>query len=130
MNLNGDEEVKTVLGGLFSLFVIIILVFYGSLKFSQMVTRAQPQVNDTILPSHLENSETLNLNEINFKFAFTINNFQTGVTKDDPHYVKWIARLWIKKDGVESERILKHHVCTENELKEFQPVSKKSDGEF
>ena len=44
--------------------------------------------------------------------------------KDNKEYVKWVFRLFTKKDGVESFRELKMHKCTDEDYDQFYPVEK------
>ena len=46
--------------------------------------------------------------------------------KTDPRYVKTLARIWSKTDGVQNQKILDYHVCTSEDWKEFYPVAEKS----
>ena len=49
----------------------------------------------------------LKLNEANFRFAISASRFD-GEAKNDPRYVKWIARVYDKIDGydVRYEKVL------------------------
>ena len=51
----------------------------------------------------------VNLNEIGFRVAFTLENYLTNEVVNDPRYIKWIARMYKKVDGVYSEEILPFH---------------------
>ena len=62
--------------------------------------------------------------ENDFKIAFAIQGFQTKDLKDDPRYVKWIFRIYGKKDEVEYEEILPYHKCTESDYAQFYPINK------
>lgn len=44
--------------------------------------------------------------------------------KDSKEYVKWLFRLWTKKDGVESSRELPTHKCTDKDYDQFYPIEK------
>ena len=50
--------------------------------------------------------------------------------KDDTRYVKWLARLMWKRNGVEGETIVDYHHCTTEELDEFAPPMSDSAGLF
>ena len=56
-------------------------------------------------------SKGLNLNQANFRFAIGVTNFDREA-KNDPRYIKWVVRLYMKKDGIKSEKILPVHKCT------------------
>ena len=56
--------------------------------------------------------------------AFTLENIiWPNVVKNDPQYIKWIPRLYGKRDGVKFEKILPYHTCTEADLAEFSPIA-------
>ena len=58
--------------------------------------------------------------------AFSIEGFLDGEIKDDPRYVKYLVRLWGKRDGVRYEHILDYHKCTPAELDLFGEPSRES----
>ena len=47
-----------------------------------------------------DGSDKLNLNQANFRFAFTFIGKNNYELKNDPRYVKIMARVWTQKDGV------------------------------
>ena len=50
--------------------------------------------------------------------------------KEDPRYVKGLARLWWKRNSVFGETIVPYHNCSTEELDEFAPPFKDSAGLF
>ena len=54
--------------------------------------------------------------------AFTFEGENDFMRKDDPRYVKVLARLWTKTNGVKTERILNFHKCTQDDYNEFFPI--------
>ena len=55
------------------------------------------------------------MNERNVRIAFAFEGYRDLELKDNPRYVRWIFRVYSKVKGVEKERILSHHKCTEEE---------------
>ena len=67
----------------------------------------------------------LNLNERKMRFAFTFESyFKPYQQKNDPRYVKYLFRLYGKRNGIFYQRVLPYHKCTEAEYNEFYPVKK------
>ena len=64
----------------------------------------------------------LNLNKIDFRAAFAFVGFTDEELKNDPRYVRYIFRITGKKDDEYFERILPHHVCTEEDYAVFSPI--------
>lgn len=56
--------------------------------------------------------------------AFAVEGYLSRELKDDPKYVKYLARSFGIKNGVEFERILPFHKCTEDDWDMFPPPSK------
>ena len=83
---------------------------------------ANPVVSSYTKENSFGSDEILNMNERNFKVAFAVEGFRTKDLKYDPRYVKWIFRLYGKKNGKEVEKILSHHWCTEKDYAEFYPI--------
>ena len=63
----------------------------------------------------------MDLDDMGFKFAFTIENYLTNERRDDPAYVKYLVRYYASKDGVESNRLLSYHSCNETDWIGFAP---------
>ena len=70
-------------------------------------------------------SETVNLNEIGFRFAFSFRNYKSHELIDDSRYVKWIIRKTGKQNGTSFEEILPHHKCTDADYAGFYPPAKR-----
>ena len=63
----------------------------------------------------------LNLNEINFKIAFKFSSNSKPLI-DDPRYVKTIVSLEsFDNDNVQSEIIIPHRKCTDEDYAQFYP---------
>lgn len=43
--------------------------------------------------------------------------------KDDPRYVKYVVRLFGRKDGVSYENFIPYHKCTDADWEDFYPPS-------
>ena len=59
--------------------------------------------------------------------AFAVEGYLDNEIKDDPRYVKWIARIFgATKDQGTYEKIKEVHKCTEEDYSKFSPIEKKS----
>ena len=67
------------------------------------------------------------LNDFDFKIAFGVEGFRSKDLKIDPKYVKWIFRIYGKKEGKEYEQILPYHRCTDKDYDDFFPIQKSSE---
>ena len=54
----------------------------------------------------------LNLNDINFNIAFTVEGYIDKELKNDHRYVKFMARILTKREGVESYTVIPFDYCT------------------
>ena len=70
----------------------------------------------------MDKNDPIDLNAINFKVAFAFEGYNDKELKDDPRFVKWIFRVFYKKEDVDHEIILPHHKCTEKDYAEFYPI--------
>ena len=126
LNLKGKESIKTTCGGLASILMLLTLAAYAFIRFTVLTSRSNPNINKFEVMDFYENIESVDLNEIGFKFAFTVENYMLGEVRDDPHYVKWIIRIYGKEEGTPYEKVIDYHKCTEEDYKQFYPVSKRS----
>ena len=121
-NLKGDYEIKTSIGSALSLISAVIVLIYAASKTShiQSVTGQTISMYETAQETSLENK--LNLNDRNFRIAFSFEHFGTGKLVNDPRYVRWIFRISGTKDNKWFHHILPYHKCTEEDYAEFYPI--------
>ena len=91
-----------------------------------MVNGDNPIISTLVLPSFFSDQDILNLEENNFRLAFTIENTLDRERRDDPRYVKWSARFYGTKNGEGFLEYLDFHKCTEEDYAEFNPIDPKS----
>ena len=98
-NLKGNEKVNTIVGGFCTLILFMTVFTYGTLKFSNLISKPSPIINSYYTETEMSDV-TLNLNERNYKFAFTIESFfEPNHQKNDPRYVKYLVREYGKRNG-------------------------------
>ena len=73
-NLKGKEKVNTIVGGFITLMIFLTIFSYGALKFSNLITKPNPAINSYYAENEMS-GVTVNLNERNYKFAFTVESF-------------------------------------------------------
>ena len=78
----------------------------------------------------LDASNAFNFHDNDFNFAFAVEGFLDSETKEDSRYVKWLARLLWKHNGVAGETIVPYHYCTAEDLQKFAPPIEDSAGLF
>ena len=55
--------------------------------------------------------------------AFSVEDYyKPRNLKNDLEFVRWHFRLQGQKDGQRYEKILPHHLCTEEDYAEFDPI--------
>ncbi len=121
---------KTLFGGIITFVVLSLTLAYAILKGIHLLTKKNPTINVSTIPSFIDISDTVNFNDINFRLAFSIRSDITKELIDDHRYVKWIVRRRGVRDGEAFEEMLPFHKCTDADYEEFYPVAKKSQGEL
>ena len=69
----------------------------------------------------------INLNDIGYKMAFTVEGYLDGKIKDDPKYVKLLARMVYITDGEAHEKVLTLHKCTDKDWSSFDEPARGMD---
>ena len=64
------------------------------------------------MSEHYDKTDKLDLNEINYRIAFSFEGESDRKLKNDPKYVKILARAVRRVDNVLSETVLGFHKCT------------------
>ena len=84
-----------------------------------MMSKHNPFISEVKEKNFFDYNTRLDLKEINFKMAFSIEGFLDQEAKDDPRYVKYIVRIFGKKDGVEYQEMIPFHKCEEKDWEKF-----------
>ena len=121
LNIEGKSHIYSLLGGICTLVTIFVVMIFAAVKFEQLITRHNPIMSS--YERDLPLGEVMNLSERKFRIAFAVEDYQYPYKlKNDPNYVKWIFRLFGKKDNKIYDKILSHHLCTEEEYAEFHTI--------
>ena len=70
----------------------------------------------------------MDLDSANFRFAIGAKEYYSNESKNDPRYVKWVAKIiGNSNDGARRgfEYLIDLHPCTESDLAEFYPINEK-----
>ena len=107
---------NTVFGGIVTSSIIMLTLAYTLLKFNDLYTKDNPIISEMIIQDYYSPTDELSLNDINFKFAFTVESFFERKRKDDPRFVKTIFSLTTHIDGVWTSRVIPYHECSKADL--------------
>ena len=88
--------------------------------------RHNPTVSQVLEKNVFDYSEQINLNEIGYRIAFSIEGYHSREMKDDKRYVKYLVRIFGKTKGEEYEKFIPFHKCTEEDWAEFPPPAQAS----
>ena len=115
--LDGENQVKTVFGGVLSILILSLTLMYASIKFIDLKERANPVISTIKIPDHYAATDHFKLNDANFRMAFTVENVDGKKTrKDDPRFVKFIVLLFTEVEGVKSGTSVPFHECDESDF--------------
>ena len=114
-NLKGATQVHSLLGSACTLMILICVLMYGSAKFVQLHDKHNPNISTYEEIKFYSKEEPMNLNQVNFKFAISFEDYHDSESKFDPRFVRWMFRHYYSEDGVIKEKFLKHHRCTEED---------------
>jgi hypothetical protein len=87
-----------LIGLLLSIFMTVIILAYGTIKFYQLVIKHNPLISVSVNKDVYSKKEALNLEKNKLFFAFSVNNFYGREPKDDPNFVDWLPQL-VESDG-------------------------------
>ena len=122
--LKGKDKVKTKVGGICTILAFLVVLMFAILKFSHLISRHKPTMFSYLKENDYSiNGEEIDLSERKFRIAVTIEDFFAPIAqKNDPKYIKWLFRLYGKRDGVFYQHMLDYHECTDADFDEFYPV--------
>ena len=88
-----------------------------------MTDRTYPFLQEFKVSENYDFTDKIDLNEINYRIAFSFVGASTKKLKDDPRYVKILARTVRRVDTKLSETILGLHKCTDKDWEQFYPIA-------
>lgn len=104
-----------------TLLLGLVVTMFAVVKFGHLVSRFNPNMSSYTEENHADLK--LDLKEKAFQVAFSVEDyFKPKRLKDDPAYIKWLFRLWGKRQGQPFERHLSAHLCTEEDYANFYPI--------
>ena len=71
-NINGETKVNTVVGGIISTCILTLVFIYAGIKFDHLVNRENPNINKIDIEDYYSVEEVLNLTEIGFRLAWSV----------------------------------------------------------
>lgn len=119
LNFKGRTKISTVPGLIVTVLLTSILFWYSVKKFIDLVTRANPTVNELEIQRYFNDDDTLDLNEIGFKIAFGISDYHTSRNLVDPDYLQFKVSMKEKSNGIRTFEELKVHKCTDHDFDQF-----------
>ena len=111
-NIKGQTKVVTATGGILSSFLLVVFIGYALIKLTHLVDKKNPLIAEMREKNFYDYNTRISLKEIGFKIAFSIENYLSSKIRDDPRYVKVLARVFYKIEGRQTEKILTLHKCT------------------
>ena len=133
-NVEGDSQVRTVIGGFMTLTILTVTLGYSITKFADLTEGNNPNINLKTIPNYYGPTDGLNLaTETNFRLAVGMRwaDYPDDVSLQyDPQAVRWLARLTSIEKGAPAYTDLPLHSCTEADYREFYPLRDKDRDTF
>ena len=93
--------------------IIYVLTFsYATGGMLDLSQKKDVVITQSVESDYYSASNGLYLDHANFRFAIAVGDYYNE-PRNDPKYVKWIARMDSWRDGGHSEIVLNHHTCTD-----------------
>ncbi len=98
--------------------IILTTLAYALVKFEYLYTRKDPNINETEILDHYAQTDKVDLNAINFKFAFNIEGYFDHKNKNDPRYLRQYLRIVdYHLNGTITASTIPIHECNETDWK-------------
>jgi hypothetical protein len=85
INMNGQTEAKSKVGGMCGLAVFIVMIWFVVIEFEEMITRAEPTIYQVTSAINLMADDTpaFNLAENNFTVGYGAHGWNGSLTEND-----------------------------------------------
>ena len=107
-----------------TVIIFSIMLTYSTIKFVQLTEKHNPNISQFMEKFHHDYNTQMDLNEINFRLAFSVEGYHTRKIKDDERYVKYLVRIYGKKNGREYDYLINYHKCKVEDWNKFPPTAK------
>lgn len=98
-NLKGNTLIHTRTGGVITFFLLVLILSYALIKFIHLLSKNNPQIQQFLDEELFDYTEVLNLNEIGFRIAFSVEGYHDRKMKNDPRYTKFLVRTFGRRKG-------------------------------
>ena len=88
-----------------------------------LINNSNPNINVKTTKNFFDSYTRVNLNEINYRVAFTVEGYHDQEMKNDPRYVKYMVRIFGIKDGEKYQKMIPYHICTDSDWALFPEAS-------
>ena len=122
-SLKGEDEIKTISGGILTIIMILTIIAYGSNKAVELFKKNNPVVNVVNKPNAINEAEIINIGASDFRFSFGIEIKTGKIFADDPAFIRWRVRHFGRKNGEYFQNFLPFHKCTAEDMDQFYPIS-------
>ena len=93
----------------------MVWLTYAVLKLSHMLSKQNPMISEILERNFFDYKTKLDLTQIDFKMAFGVEGYLDSELRDDPRYVKYIVRIYGKKNDTEYQEMIPFHKCTDED---------------
>jgi hypothetical protein len=96
------------------MLLIGVFLAYAVRKGQKLIYKQDPTVIEVRNPNVFNQNDTIDLNDIGFKMAFTVIDWANFEPRNDSNFVRWRVSLRTFTNFVISEEIdLSFHLCTD-----------------
>ena len=114
-NIRGNDKITSTAGGVVTILIAFVVFAFTLVKFTHFMERHNPNMSS--YSKQIEIGDSLNFGQANTRIAFAIEDYYDPIElKDDDRYVRWVVRMFGKKDDVTYHELLPFHRCTEEDF--------------
>ena len=106
----------------------MVLIAYAAVKMVQLIQKQNPNISQFSDTNYFDFEERVSLQDIDFRFAFSLEGYFDQEMKNSTAYVKYFVRMIGKKDGVDYETAIPFHRCTDEDWEQFPKPAAASEG--
>ena len=105
-----------------------ITFLFAVIKLSHMLSRHNPIVNTYLERDVYDEHFEFDIQDEDLMVAFTLEDYNTLITKNDTRYVKFFVQYSNMTNGDRAMHEIGLHPCNDNDWPRFYPVETRSSG--
>lgn len=119
-NIAGKQNVPSGGGLALTILMFMIVIAFASSKLQILINKLNPNITQVTMLNFFDSKYTVNLDDLDFKFAWGVESTYGDKPLQDTNYIRWVAEIALDgNDAIDASKQLAFHICTDKDYDDF-----------